>query len=224
MISVLKKYQYLVVGIIFGLIVVYALAQQVVNSRLSEFRVDLDKDLEVAESDVVDLAKLISQGGVNSMAANVMQDCSANERIEFDDKLGKLDKGLSQNELADLDRLFSRCAPVSAIHKAVMTMQLRQEIQILENLVAQRKLLGEYTEKDEALMSWNDLLNKEERLSDLSFSLVSLQKEIIDVLSTGVKANSAEAEALRIKGQDLRNEITSTVAELVEIRKNLFDA
>lgn len=223
MIQTIKKHRFLIAGVILGLTLVYAISQKVVNDRLAVFKDDIEKDLVLAEKNTDTLVTLIARGGINEMAANIISDCPANERQEFDTKLGKLDSGLSLSDLVAVERLFSRCAPVFAIHRAIMVMQLRQEMVGYQNLVAQRKLLGDYTKHDSKLQILDNILDNEEKVSDLSFALVALQKEIISNLIAGVAVDSNEAYQLKLKGQSLQNELKIATESLATQRQDLLD-
>jgi hypothetical protein len=222
MIDLVKKNSYLIVGVVTGVVFVSLSAQMIASTKLATVKNEIEEQAIIVENDLVALARQIAVGSRNEVALSIMPDCSLEERQLFDNNLSRLDKGLSAKELDDLDRVFNYCAPVYAIHRSVMTMQLAQTVANFRNLILQRKVLGKYEDMDADLLLWEQLLLEESKISKLSFDLVTLQKEIIEGLINGLNVDSEEASTLKGRGQAIQVELRASTKRTTELGQALF--
>lgn len=217
---ILKNRQ-LISGVVFGVLAIILITSLIVEKRLSNLQDSIEDNLVISANELMTLADAISRGEVNGLAVKVMPDCSAAERVQFEGRLGRLNEGLSNTELKELDNLFSRCAPVSVIRRSAMVAQFESEFKNLSVQVKQRKMLGEYSDYDEQLKTWGDLLETEKSIVDLSFESVNLQYEIILQLLSGLNVDSDSANELKNRGQSIRTELGRLVSESIELRERL---
>lgn len=217
----LLKNRQLISGVLFGVLAIFLVTSMIVDKRLSNVQHSIEDNLVISANELMTLATAISRGEVNGLALKVMPDCSAAERVQFEARLGRLNEGLNNAELKELDTLFSRCAPVSVIQRSAMVAQFESEFKNFSAQVKQRKMLGEYGDYDEQLKTWSELLKTEKSIVDLSFESVNLQYEIILQLLSGLRVDSDSANELKNRGQSIRTELGRLVSESIELRERL---
>lgn len=219
--KLILKYKHLILGIVIGATLVYLLASLTTEKKLNNLQLSLDTALEKSLSDTENLASLLGQGIISKETEIIIADCKSEERASFEEKLNRLDAGLSRNDLQEIDLLFSRCAPVQPMRRSLMVMDLSTKIQNLEGLIVQRKQVSEFSKYDSDIANLKLLLLSEQKTTELSFALVYLQREIIDLLLFGKSASSSEAEALKVKGAKLRQEVAQISLESKSYREKL---
>lgn len=220
----LNTNKYILTGVVVGSLAIIVFSNGIVNKRLAEYRQGAEYQIKSTETELNDMLDVVAKGKSNEFAKRVAQDCTSGERAIFDSKLAKLDSGLSKQELNELDVLFSKCAAIDAVYRSAMVLQLRNLISSLKLQISQRKILGRYENYDEKLVQYELLLSQEETISELSFSLVTLQGEIIESLIKGLSVDSDEANQLKSKGQSLRNELTQLVLETAKAREYIKES
>lgn len=216
-----RKNKSLIFGILVGAILVYLIADLTTEKKLSNLQLSLDTAIDESYQETVKQVELIGQGILTDESKAIIADCKVEERTSFEEKLNRLDVGLSKSDLQVIDTLFSRCAPVQPVRRSLMVMDLSTKIQTLEGLVQQRKQVSEYTKYDGAIVNLKLLLANEQKISEVSFALVYLQREIIDLLMSGKSVSSDEANKLKAKGVDLRQSITKITSESILYRAKL---
>lgn len=186
------------VVIIVGLLILSVLlGMYIASERLDSF--EITARVQVAEQQAVlsTIAETIARNGADSVTESVVKDCAVAERMRFDALLGRLDSGLSQPELAELNQLFGLCASFFADRKALMVVRFEREFNAYQQQV---DLLDTVTLADEhkkaQLEEWRALLVLEQEQSQLFTELVSAQKQIIDELISGKSSASAEIVAI----------------------------
>ncbi len=213
-----RTYRNLIVGALLGALVVFVVSDFVTNKRLSQLRSSLDVSVENEARDVIALAKLIGEGGFTKSAESTIVDCSQDERELFETRLGQLDSGLTKAELAEIDFLFSRCAPVQSVRRALMMIDFSRQLESLDSLINQRKQVGDFTRYDKELADLKTLAYAEEEITKLSLDLVYLQRQILDLLLAGKSVEAEEFDDLRTEGSLLRKQIHETAIKAQEVR------
>jgi len=129
--SVLKRNEnFIIVG---GLLVLsILLGMYIASERVDSYEVTAR--VQVAEQQVVlnTIAETISRNGADSVTESVIKDCPVNERVRFDNLLGRLDAGLGVAELRELDGLFNSCASFFADRKSLMAARFDREVEVYE--------------------------------------------------------------------------------------------
>ncbi len=222
-IPVLKKSENFI--IVAGLLILsILLGMYIASERVDSFT--SASRVQVAEQEAVlnTIAETIARNGADSVTESVIRDCPMSERMRFDSLLGRLDSGLAQAELRELDVLFRSCASFYSDRKSLMSARFNREIEAYEEQVA---LLNTLTAGDEfekaKVEQWRALATEEQKQSELFAELVLAQKNIIDALIAGKSASSEEIlsiltnvnetrEALafsRLQAEQIRNTVTS---------------
>lgn len=169
------------------------LSMLIVSQRTQAYQEVIETQLEAQLDRVQDLAAATAQNRADSAVGVRIQDCPADQRSTFDSLLGRLDSGLQQSELEELDQLFSACAHVQAERKAVIVAQLQREVAVLSDYTDQLSVLtSTNASQDYAVESWLQLVDHEARQSAGFAQLVTAQKDIINTLLGGKAADSAE--------------------------------
>jgi hypothetical protein len=215
------KHKALITGILFGALIVSVTAQITTDRKLSYVTDSLDGAIESSLSEAIALAALIGSGALTTGAQSIIEDCSEEERESFETKLSQLDSGLSMSELQEVDVLFSRCAPTQSIRRTLMVLDLGRQVQNVSELITQRNQIERvdaYNEKVEVL---SDLIVYEEDIARLSLDLVYLQREIIDILMSGVAVDSVRSEELKMKGSTVRSSMQEKAARAADLRTEL---
>lgn len=219
-----KKNLPLLLGIIVGAFLVYGLANITTEKKLSQLQLSLDSTIDEGANEAINLAKLVGDGGLTQGAQKIIADCKEEERNTFESKLSQLDNGLSQAELLEIDVLFSRCAPVRSVRRSLMVMELSKLVDRLNSDISQRKQIGEYTKHDYRISMLNELIPLEEEITELSFDLVYLQREILDALIAGELVNSEVANTLKERGLSTRTTMTEKAKTATVIRSKLIES
>ena len=216
--------RYLITGMIVGAVVVYFVSNFTTERKLSQLQLSLDTSIEEASQETVELALEVGRGGQMHKATALIADCSSSERDTYEALLAGLDEGLSAADLADLDNLFSRCAPIQAVRRTLMNMDLARRVDNFEELVNQRKQIGTYKQYDNELATLNLIVQLEEDITEISFDLVYLQREIINVLLSGGSRDSEKAMELKKRGVELRTELSTKANTAFELRSQLSES
>ncbi len=194
---------------------VYFVSQEITDRTLSSLREAQVADVEVLRAEIMELTQSIGKGTITDFATTLLPDCSISERTVFDNRLTKLDSGLTKQELQELDTLFARCAPTTAVARAAAVYQLEQKISVLEMLYQQMQLVTPHTY---TLNTLNELLEVEYTIVKKSFEVVALQKEIINALLLGMTVEEVRANELRERGVALRTELITLTTKANELR------
>jgi hypothetical protein len=216
-----NTYKLLIAGIIVGATIVYAVSSYTTERKLTQLQSSLENSIDSSVTEATELALLIGRGGFTPAAESIIADCTSDERNQFEDRLSRLDEGLSIADLAVVDKLFSRCAPVTSVRRTLMVMDLSRQVEGVALLVEQRKQLGSYTKYDGAVSDLSLLVELEDAISGLSFDLVYLQREIIDSLIAGESVSSPAATSLRERGFDFRTELNEKAEAAQTLRTGL---
>jgi hypothetical protein len=216
--------RYLITGIIVGAVAVYFVSNFTTERKLSQLQLSLDTSIEEASLETIELALEIGRGGQMHKATALITDCSNSERDTYEALLAGLDKGLSGADLRELDNLFSRCAPIQAVRRTLMNMDLARRVDNFEELVNQRKQIGTYKLYDNELATLNLVVQLEEDITEISFDLVYLQREIINVLLGGGSRDSEKAIELKKRGVELRTELSTKANAAFELRSQLSES
>lgn len=210
----------LLIGLVLGVIVVFAASEYVVNKRmqtLSEVSsVELSKQIDAA----VEISKLLARGAVISEIEQLIPECSVEQMVAYDTLLSSLDKGLSYTDLTRLKELFAVCGNVAAQRRSVMTLILSKHVEAIASLVSQKVAAGEEV-TDYKLSEWQELVKKEQTISRLFVSLVDAQESIIVSLLKNVPATSITVENIRASAQTLREEMITLTEEVTTLRASL---
>lgn len=218
------RHKYLITGIVIGAVAVLLLSRVTTERKLNDLQTSLESSIETSVQNTTTLVRVIGESGLTKTAETIVTDCTPEERNLFEAKLAKLDTGVAAAELNQIDKLFSRCAPVQSIRRTLMVMDLARQIEGLEVLVNQRKQLGTYTTHDELLADAKVLLAHEEKITQLSLDLVYLQREILDALLAGESVSSERSKSFKDRGYKLRTELQSVAEEAVSVRARVLSS
>ncbi len=186
-----------VVAAVAGVVCVNLLVTTLVDLRFKEL--ELQTKVQIAEQGkiLIAIAETTARNGADVVTESIVKDCALDERVKFDDLLGRLDKGLPKEQLIELDRLFGRCGKFSADRKSMMVSRLSREIEIYDTSVNQ---LSAITGNDQSeffkVAKWKMLVSEEKKQSELFTRLVSLQDKIITALLEGKVSTSPEIVAI----------------------------
>lgn len=215
----LKKISVVLLGI--GLL--YLLVNAIVDFRLRDIAHNLQLQIAEQEAVLATVAETTARNGADAVTESIIRDCPLTERVAFDTLLGRLDAGLSQEELSELDRLFGRCGGFFAERKAVMVARLSREIEVYEDYVHQ---LGIVVRKDlteaNSLNKWQDLQQAEQNQSELFAELVRLQDQIITALLDGNSQDSSAVRALVQEAHETRGTLVVSSKQASSIRAELI--
>jgi hypothetical protein len=208
---------------LLGLGLLYALFTTTVDNRFKE--IELSTRLQIANQQtiLIAIAETTARNGADEVTESVVRDCAINERVQFDDLLGRLNAGLVRSELVELERLFGRCGSFYSERKSVMVSRLAREIEIYENHVNQLSvILDEYVSDLFLLEKWQSLAAGEEKQSELFSRLVRLQDEIISTLLSGLAVNSLEITEILQEVQEVQGTLIVTNKQTSKIRSELI--
>lgn len=203
-------------GLAYGLIVV------IVREKLDDLHAQIQMQIAQQQTLLTTIAETTARNGADVVTEGIIRDCNVNERTDFDNLLGQLDKGLSTAELTKLERLFGRCGSFYPERKSVMVARLSREVEVYASYVDQlkavstQKLIASY-KVDE----WQKLVEQEQKQSELFAKLVSQQEKIIETLMTGKSPQSEEIKSVLKEVQDTQISLVQTNQAAASIRKIL---
>jgi hypothetical protein len=218
------KNKALIFRTLFGLVLIYSLSALIVENKLSVLKVGLDNEIEREIEILSELAVTTGKGGFNLEAETIINDCRSDERGKFETLLSSLDSGLSQTELSSLNDLFSSCGYVFANRRTSMQMQMEREFNFLNDLVENRKLVGDFDENSINLSKWQELITTEKEINANFQNMVSVQKEIIDLLLSKKASDSDEVQSALVKAQELKGTLNTATERASSIRSTLISS
>lgn len=191
--------------VLFVVIAIFVLVTTLVQSRFNSIEQNTRLAIADQQSVLIAIAEVTARGGADVVTESVVKDCSMTERTEFDSLLGRLNDGLSKNELTTLERLFGRCGAFYAERKAVMVSRLAREIEIYETYVAQLSTITNTDLQIEfRIGEWKNLAAEEKKQSDLFSRLVQVQDQIITTLLAGKTATSPEMQDILQQAKEIQ--------------------
>ena len=209
--------------IILTVVVVYGLLDAAINKRINKAEIEIQGLVSKQEETLNALTKAMEQNKFDSVTGTVIKDCALTKRGRFEELLGRLSDGLSDNELDELDRLFGRCGYFFADSKAMMSTRLEREVEVYQSYVTvlaavtnQPDLLNEFS-----LKQWIDLADKESKQSRLYSDLVNQQEQIITALRAGKKPDSPEIRDILLQVKEIKENLILLNKQIKDLRKTL---
>lgn len=176
---------------------VWFLSTTIITQRTADLVNTIELQLTEQRSLMLSIAETTARNGADSVTEQIVQDCSMNERTRFDELLSRLDQGLSNDELVELERLFGRCGSFYAERKLAMSSRLERELAQYKAYVAQlTAITGEDRSETLLITSWERLVTQEQQLSQEFAKLVVKQYEIISALLAGRTRESEEIQTI----------------------------
>lgn len=209
--------------IITVLLIGYYIVTLAVNERLSDLQLQTEVLIAEQATRLSSIAEATARNGADAITEQIIKDCSLTERNRFDDLLGRLNRGLSGTELAELERLFGRCGSFYSARKAVMVARLQREYEVYLNYVRQlENLSGQSQSERYNLSGWEQLASLELKQSELFSELVRDQDEIISTLLSGKAPSSPEITSILERVQATQGTLFVTNAQAGEVRSELI--
>lgn len=199
----------------------FSIAQFMNVRQMDEITTTVRLDMATQLTTLATLTEAMSRGGADTVTEQVIKDCSADERIRFDDLLSGLAGGLARTELVEVSRLFDRCGSFYSRQKAVMAARLEREVEVYERIANHQSLLTGDDEAVFALESWRLIVSLEKEQSELYAKLVDLQGRIISALLDDEAANSAKITALLTEVKEILEMQSYNALKLRQIRETL---
>ena len=224
-ISFLKKHKTLnrVLAGFLCVVVLYTLATVLMQLRLKNLREQIVLQISKQQTLLVGVAETTARNGADVVTESIIKDCSVVERTEFDDLLGRLDKGLSKTELVKLESLFSRCGSFYAERKSLMVSRLAREVEVYITHVEQLETLSNNSVFETyKIDAWKQLVEQERTQSEFFSSLVTQQDTIISTLMSGSRADSVEMKAVLKKAQETQESLIATNRQAAGTRATLI--
>ena len=209
--------------LLLGIVTMYLIVTSLVDSRFQE--IESNTRAEIAEQQVLlaAIAEITARSGADAVTELIVRDCTMEERIDFDDLLGRLNDDLNHAQLVELERLFGRCASFYSERKSVMTARLSREIEIYENYVHQLMVITDDDSAEEYMVEgWQSLAAQERKQSELFSRLVSLQDKIITTLLAGKAADSPEIIAILHEVKEVQETLIVANKQASTVRSSLI--
>ncbi len=207
-----------ILGILFGVLVVFTTSYLVIEKRLQEYKVVLDGEISAQIKSLGDLAIITGRGASNERADSLVKECKTEERSEFEALLASLNSELNHYELNRLTALFSDCGHVFANRRTSMSLQMQDEFDILKKLVEMRKQIDDFSEESINYKKWEELVNNEREISNIFQDMVRVQSDIIQVLLVGKNINSEEVNNLLKEVQEIKSRLNESTEKASSIR------
>jgi hypothetical protein len=206
-----------------SLVLLYTLATVLMQLRLKDLREQMTIQIVEQQTVLVDIAETTARNGADTVTESIIKDCRVMERTEFDDLLGRLDKGLSRAELTKLKSLFGSCGDFYAQRKTLMVSRLAREVEVYGHYVEQlQTLTDKQVRQTYQVDSWNTLVGQEEKLSELFSALVLQQENIIDTLLSGKLADSEAMKTILQEAQETQELLLLANRQTADTRTGLI--
>jgi hypothetical protein len=205
------------------IVVLYTFATVLMQLRLKNLREQIVLEISKQQTLLVSVAETTARNGADVVTESIIRDCSVPERTEFDDLLGRLDKGLSGTELTKLENLFGRCGSFYAQRKALMLSRLGREVEVYITLVEQLKTLTSSSAFETYKVDgWKQLVEQEKVQSELFSSLVVQQDAIISTLISNKRSDSEEMKAILQEVRETQESLLTANREAASTRATLI--
>lgn len=204
-------------------VVLYILATVLMQFRLKNLREQIVLQISKQQTLLVGVAETTARNGADVVTESIIKDCSVVDRTEFDDLLGRLDKGLSKTEMVKLEGLFGRCGSFYAQRKALMVSRLGREVEVYTSQIEQLETLTNNRVFETYKVDiWKQLVEQENVQSELFSSLVAQQDTIISTLMSGSKADSMEMKAVLKEARETQESLLVTNRQAADTRATLI--
>ncbi len=205
------------------LLLLYVLSAVVVYLRLGSFREQVTVQILEQQTLLIGLSETTARNGADAITESIIKDCSVGDRTEFDNLLGSLDKGLPRADLLNLERLFDNCGGFYAKRKALMVSRLDRELDVYVDYVEQLNALTTVDiDKDYRVEGWKQLVEQEQKQSELFSTLVEQQDAIITRLIDGTKADSEAMKTILQEARETQEMLLMINRQTAETRSTLI--
>ena len=206
------------------ILVAVLLSMLIVSQRTQAYQNTLKSQISAHQSVLQSIAVEAAQNRTENAIGVKVTDCPQTQRAAFDSLLGRLDSGLSQVELFELDDLFSACAHIQAERKAIVVDRFSREVQILGDYTDQLTTIsGTNVANTYSVTSWQSLLEYEQTQSQAFYELVIAQKAIIDSLLDGNTADSPDMLAILDNVRTTQETLSRANIQASTLRAELID-
>lgn len=179
--------------LILGVTLVYMLHHSAVDARFQTLENEARAHIAEQEALLIAIAETTARNGGDAVTEAIVKDCVVTERVRFDGLLGRLNAGLPQAELLELERLFGRCGSFYSERKSLMVARLAREIEVYEAQVQQLGIILDADVSEQfSVPQWQALAAQEQIQGELFSELVRLQDQIIAALISGTTVESEE--------------------------------
>lgn len=217
----LPSYYYRLAALLIGIAVAYFVVSFAVQSRLQSLSTVAGEEFAQSEAAAQALVTVISRLGADQVADTIVSNCPAADLAKYNNLLGRLNDGLSQSELQDLDRNFGRCGYRNYQRRSILVLQLDHLVSAM--LISHRQLVSLHANKisTEEIALWQDLLEAEYTLTQQFRRLTELQDQIIQALLLGGTITSPEIEEILLEVKQVRDAMTVRNLQLETLRDQL---
>lgn len=201
-----------------GIVVVLVSSIATIHYHEREMVAHITKYLDERKTNMLALARTTDSNGANETVGSVISDCS--RRDEYEKLLMHLGS-LNKVDLVKVQGLFESCGSFYAERKALMVMELVQELESYTELVT---LLGTIDQKRSSaytLDTWNELVGLEKDRSTILHDQTTIQERIITLLISGENAQSKEVQTLVQEAQELAQLLTVHDHQIDALRDSL---
>ena len=192
-----------------------------IDNRLSSALEKTTTAVSAQESDMFTMLAHLGRNTADPESSVIVQDCSNTQRARFDTLLGRLDSGLSGDELDDLEVLYHQCGDFYAALRAVMADRLKERVRHYSDLREIEQKLRQRDEIAPAVTLWQDIADTQLRISTHFSRLVTIQGEIIEALQNGQGRNSETIRLLLSEAQEIQDSIGVLNIEVTADREEL---
>lgn len=203
-----------IVWIVLGALTIYFFSAQSINKSLSNARSVMDSLVEEQKEQLVLVAEQASSNRSDVELDKLLLACSSGQRDRFYALLSRLDSGLSNSELNELEKLIARCGSYDSLNKVFSAMRLEQAVNAYKVVATARAEMFNFPMTD--LPVWDELARVEIEESRAYANLVNLQSEIVTALLAGATPGSVQIG-------DILNQVNASQVELANANQTAVD-
>ena len=193
-----------------------------VNAQQAEYVAQIKILIAQQETTLTSLAGVTDRNGADATVAEIIKDCAVEDRQRFDTLLGNLNV-LPYVQIVEVDQLFDTCGDFFAERKALMTARLSREYEVYADYITLLDIVDSRTESlSYPLNEWSQLVSLELERSNLSSTLVLIQKDIILALLAGVSIESEQMLSEITKAQEVQDTLSYTGVKIDSLREGIM--
>lgn len=204
------------------LALVFSLGIASIYIEQSQAETALKLEVAIAEQSqtLSTLAELTAQNRADSIAEEIIRDCSPDSRARYESLLNRLAQ-LNPSELREADQLFDACAGFFAERKAVMVARLQREFEIYQSYIELYSELEPDNVHSYPVEEWSSLVELERERGALLSEQVAIQGNIISELQQPAR-DTDTIESLLVRAQQVADRAAELNRSITRAREALY--
>lgn len=170
---------------------------------------------------VVSLLETTDNNGADETIATIIADCP--NRNEYERKIGALGT-LNNRDLITAQQLFENCGSFYAERKALMVSKIKRELEVLKKQIGFMEVINNSDEDARYdLTTLEQLIDMEQKRSDLLTEQTDMQRDIISLLISGDGPQSQAVSDHVARARNINETLNVLNIQIDEMRKGIIN-